>query len=200
MENLCKFSPMLTPSSPNMCPSKKVDGKRRREPGWVYVQPESDMGFRHACLTVLIKQVHAHRFGLPELKMDLGEGWVDRLRDDICQQNEWIPCLEVYNRETSPIVLEGRQRWAELHGYAADYPDNPSSEDVEKAQEWLSEWRTRIPNYPSCRCRENFADIEARNPFRLTSRREFWSSAVENHNSVSLKLRRVPQFPELPPR
>jgi hypothetical protein len=191
---------MLTPSSPNTCPSQRVEGKRRREAGWLYIQPETQMPFRHACLTVLIKQVHAHRFGLPEMKMDLGEGWEDRLKDDICQQNDWIACIEVYNRDTHPLVLEGRERWRELHQYASDYPDNPTSEDVEKAKEWLAGWRSRIPNYPSCRCRENFADIEARNPFRLSSRAEFWTSTVENHDYVSIKLRRIPQNTPLPPR
>lgn len=184
---------MLTPDAPNKKPWSK-DGK-----GWRYEQPLSGMPpFRHSCLKVLLQDVYKHRLAVPELKLDVAEGWDDRLLDDICQQNPDYRCHLVYDRETSPIVMEGRARWAELHSYAAAYPEVPTTEDVQAAQQWLREWRSRVPNYPGCKCRENFAAIEARNPFRLTSREEFWRSTVENHDLVNEKLRR-PRWGGLPP-
>lgn len=175
---------MLTPDSPNRCP-KSPDGK-----GWRYVQPLSGMPpFRHTCLKVLMQQVFKHRLAVPEMGLDVAEGWDARLLDDICQQNSEYRCHLVYDVDTSPIVIEGRARWAELHGYAAAYPVEPTESDVQAAQQWLAAWRGRVPNYAGCKCRENFADIERRNPFRLTSREEFWRSTSECHQLVRDKLR-----------
>jgi len=184
---------MLTPDAPNRKPWSK-DGK-----GWSYLQPQSEMPpFRHTCLKVLLQQIYKHRLAVPDQQLDVAEGWDDRLLDDICQQNPQYKCHLVYDKETSPIVLEGRARWAELHGYAAAYPDAPTVEDVRAAEDWLRGWRSRVPNYAGCKCRENFSAIEARNPFRLTSRLEFWRSTSENHNLVRDKLRQ-PRWEGSPP-
>ncbi len=156
--------------------------------GLRYKQPETPFDTRSYSLTDIMRRVANHRRSVPSLQLDTAEGWEDRLKSDLCVQNPQWRCEEFRPGEIHPLVIEGRARWAELHDYAAAYPETPTREERASAQAWLAGWRQRIPEYRHCKCREGFAELEKRTPFDLLNRRSFWRSAVALHDSVNKKL------------
>lgn len=154
--------------------------------GWRYRQPETGHEFTpQSSLNALLKSIYGHRLAFPDL--DRASGWEARVMSDICAQCPDIPCMDIPDPETNPLVVEGRARWAELHAYALAYPQDPNGGDRDNARRWLDDWRRRIPTY-GCRCAENFAPIEAANPFCLDHRNGFYTSTVTIHDLVRAKL------------
>jgi FAD-linked sulfhydryl oxidase len=157
--------------------------------GWHYTQPGTGVTFKATCLApVLSAMVWRHRKGNPQLKLDVADGWYERWLSEVCVQNTHIECADAVPPEASPLVIEGRKRWEELHTYAGAYPDSPSTEEVESAKRWMNEWRSRIPGYSHCKCRQKFAELELMRPAALSSRHAFVRWAIDIHNDVNLSL------------
>jgi len=56
---------------------------------WRYVQPETGVVFTGFSYWQVFNDVSAHRNAMG---LDLAEGWEDRFQDDLCKQNEQVPC------------------------------------------------------------------------------------------------------------
>ena len=155
--------------------------------GYRYTQEETGVRFKSQGISALYGKVYVHRLANPDLGLDIASDWQERFHEELCEQMPDLPCKEVERPENHPTVIEGRKRWGELHEYAGSYPEEPTSEDVEKAKVWMEEWRSKIPAF-GCRCKSKFKLIEAENPLRLDSRNSFYRWTVEVHDAVSKKL------------
>lgn len=57
---------------------------------WRYVQPETATVFNAFSYWELEEKVQKHR---KAMSLDLAEGWRERFQDDLCRQNEEVPCI-----------------------------------------------------------------------------------------------------------
>lgn len=165
---------MRTPISPQVCPRGGV----------TYTEPLTGVTLHASCINGVITKAVKHR---ASNGIACAAGWLDGFHDEICRQNPHIPCRDVFTGD-HPVVLEGRAAWKALHDYAMAYPESPSPSDVEAATAWLAGWRTTIPASGGCKCRNHWAEIEARHPMDLSSRRAFYNSTVVGHDAVNARL------------
>lgn len=56
---------------------------------WRYVQPETAAVFTAFSYWGIKDKVYAHRRAM---KLDTAEGWEERFQDELCRQNEQVPC------------------------------------------------------------------------------------------------------------
>ncbi len=80
-----------------------------------------------------------------------------------------------------------RAMWADLHTFAANYPEHPNRAEVSGAQLWLDAWASQFPK--DCPCRQGW--VEALSvcgpPMRQGGHRLFcWTLAV--HDRINAKL------------
>ena len=68
---------------------KVLSPGRGTENNWRYVQPETGVVFTGFSFWQVSNDVRQHRAAM---KLDLSEGWEERFQDELCQQNEQVPC------------------------------------------------------------------------------------------------------------
>lgn len=68
---------------------------------WRYVQPETGAVMHGFSYWAIKEAVVKHRSAM---KLDLSEGWEERFQDELCRQNEQVPCDR---REKQPITKKG---------------------------------------------------------------------------------------------
>jgi hypothetical protein len=73
---------------------------------WAYRQPETDMPFREQHPKALEAAVFEHRLSLPGLQLDTTGGWQARLWHDICQQNEYLDCVDTEDPGRYPNLAD----------------------------------------------------------------------------------------------
>lgn len=76
---------------------------------WRYVQPETAGVFTGFSYWELLEKVRKHRSAMG---LDLAEGWEARFQDDLCRQNELVPCAgRPVNSETRQLTLHDLRRF-----------------------------------------------------------------------------------------
>jgi len=183
-ETKTKYQIMLKPA----CDWRNPDG------GWKYTQPETGVPIKAASLMTLINRVSEHRRAINEtgvMGLDMADGWVERLTNDVCVQNPNIDCSD-HNERFYPmwalLAQTGRERWAELHGFATSCKlDNVN--DMMTARAWMDAFTLRVPDY-GCKCRAGWRSILGAHPPDLSSTSAFsmWTRHV--HDAVNKKLGR----------
>lgn len=77
----------------------------------------------------------------------------------------------------------GRIAWDALHTFSMDVWDAP------EARRWFKhDWTPMIPNFASCKCRENFELVKKSLPPCFLSQRDFDKWGWRAHNRVNSKL------------
>jgi hypothetical protein len=76
---------------------------------WRYVQPETATVFNGFSYWELEEKVQKHR---KAMGLDLAEGWRERFQDDLCRQNEEVPCHgRTPSLEQRKLTLEDLRRF-----------------------------------------------------------------------------------------
>lgn len=171
---------LLSPVSPNLMPSS-TDNQ-----GWKYVQPETGVIFRSMALSDLMTRVKRHRLAM---KIEVPFNFEHAFLDELCRQQGYAcePNAKAEGYET-PLVVEGRRLWKELHEYTLAVPEAPSGEEQQTMREWFDGWVSRCPIYAGCKCQQGLAAALAARPANFVSRAAFFSFGVELHADISEKL------------
>lgn len=167
------------PASPHFTPSSS-DGK-----GWVFKQENTGVVLRCHSLDVLQGMVESHRFAMAgkDFEMDLAHGWQIRWLDDVVKQNPSAPSCEnpLDPSFEPPHVAQGRALWKELHDMAeTDF-------EPYALRDWFNRWTDRIPNFGSCRCRDNAVQLLHQMPVDF-SKEGFKAWCVTFHNEISRRI------------
>lgn len=80
-----------------------------------------------------------------------------------------------------------RDLWISLHNYARFYPIEPNEEDVMKAENFMNEFRMKIPSN-GCDCLKHWDSMVEFYRYNLSSRSTFCWWTVAAHDLVNIKL------------
>ena len=76
---------------------------------WRYVQPETASVFTAFSYWGLVDQIRKHR---EAMGLDLAEGWQDRFQEELCQQNDEVPCAgRPKNAKPASVTLQDLRRF-----------------------------------------------------------------------------------------
>lgn len=76
---------------------------------WRYVQPETALVFTAFSYWGLEEQVQKHR---KAMGLDLSEGWKERFQDELCRQNETVPCIgRAPSEKSRTLTLQDLRRF-----------------------------------------------------------------------------------------
>lgn len=167
---------------------RKIPNRSTTPPGmFVYMQPETGARFQYGTWQEILQYVGQHRRAMG---YDLADGWMDRLEDDACAQNPHWGCFDDQMPATfdTPLAVAGRALWLELHGFAEQYAESPTEDDVSHARYWMANWRERIPRFGGCTCREDWARLEANYPPQYGSREAFVTWSIISHDAVNRRI------------
>ena len=102
---------------------------------WRYVQPETAAVFTAFSFYGLLEAVEKHR---KAMKLDLSEGWMDRFQDDLCRQNERVPCDRGKKQPTGKKSLTVADLKRFMNTLSAQKGDFVSQEEADRrAKVWL---------------------------------------------------------------
>jgi len=96
---------------------------------WRYVQPETAAVFTAFSFYGLLEAVEKHR---KAMKLDLSEGWMDRFQDDLCRQNERVPCDRGKKQPTGKKSLTVADLKRFMNTLSAQKGDFVSQEEAER--------------------------------------------------------------------
>lgn len=167
----------------------KIPNRHTTPPGkFRYTQPETGVKFEFGTWIEIIESVYKHRRAMGIA--DTTVGWDERLQHDCCLQSPHWGCTDdsIPPSIETPIAVLGRELWSLLHTFAESYSENPTEDDISNARYWMSNWRTRIPQFGGCACREDWARLEASYPPDYTSRETLVRWASCGHDWVNRRL------------
>jgi len=108
------------------------------------------------------------------------------LYEDACKDGCKLPKKDEYNLWSRDPRMWGPHLWSYMHYAAANYPDEPSSEDIHKMMAWLYTLSVTIP----CEsCKIHYAKHIEKNKHNLhkicSSRDSLFGFLVDTHNKVN---------------
>lgn len=164
---------------------------------WRFTEAKTQQEFMANTFEHLLEQIQAHRKAINVgsdrhgISLDLEEGWKVRAEHEVCLYLPEGFCVDPDNPEPYRTELEkrGRQLWGELHEYARNFPEHPTSDEVKAAEKWFKVWRHQIPNWPGgCACQKHFSELLLEFPLVLDSGPAFYARTVEWHNRTNVRL------------